>query len=115
MPAGCRAIFVTDQLADKYADWQPVFPSEARAVLTDDPLVLDVETRYSGRYFNGSAQPEGLLTIQADDHLSRHELEQIATRWKEVAHDLPVIVLDGGIELVELTDEELAKMGLRRA
>ena len=53
VPDGCKAVLVTDQLAEQWTDWQaisaraPYTRVEAKATATDDPLVLDVRTRYA--------------------------------------------------------------------
>lgn len=55
VPEGCRAVFVTEQLAARYADWQgvvapaPFYLIEAKVVSTESPLIIDVQTRYVGR------------------------------------------------------------------
>ena len=52
VPDGCKVIIVSDQLLEQFADWKPLTAPapydriEAKASTTDDPLIVDVQTRY---------------------------------------------------------------------
>jgi hypothetical protein len=47
VPHGFKAIIVSDQLLAQFEDWTPVPETcQARVVPTDNPHVVDVESRY---------------------------------------------------------------------
>lgn len=52
VPEGCKAVFVTDQMVERYADWMLVGTCELKATSLDggpvgpSDLVIDVQSRY---------------------------------------------------------------------
>jgi hypothetical protein len=52
VPEGFRAILVSDQLVERFADWRPTVPCEIRArsvrgtPIEASDVVIDVESRY---------------------------------------------------------------------
>jgi hypothetical protein len=74
-----------------------------------------IEIRDSAELVEG----DGLLVLRSDEPLSQEEARRIAKRWRESvhlprAHSLPLVILDGGLRLEELSGEELARIGLQR-
>lgn len=55
-----------------------------------------------------------LKVLTANWRMSRDEMEAIRSAWEEAAKDPRMIVLNGGLKLEELTDEDLARVGLQR-
>lgn len=108
VPEGWKAVFVSDELCEQYADWALVHPCEAR--MTVDGVTVDCETRYIAR----PVQPSDVLVLSSAHSLSEPEVRDIADRWKAVAHEHPMILLDKGMEITELSDDDLQHMGLQR-
>lgn len=58
---------------------------------------------------------DGLIVLSTDQKLGRFEIERIAQQWQEVcAEDHRVAILDNGMRIEALGDDDLRRIGLQR-